>query len=133
MEMVLQRRPSVDGATIGELTVNGIHQCYTCEDVVRPDGEKVDGKTAIPAGRYKVIVTFSNRFQQRMPLVLAVPGFSGIRIHPGNTAADTLGCLLVGRTHTANTVGESRLAYEALFPEIDSTEGDIWIDIRNAP
>ncbi len=134
MELVLQRQPSTDGATLGELLVDGQHQCWTLEDVVRPDGEKVPGQTAIPAGRYKVIVTFSNRFQVQMPLLVGVPGFEGVRIHPGNTAADTEGCLLVGMTKGGNTVGSSRLAYEALFPRIAAaySEGDVWIDVRDA-
>ena len=105
--------------TIGELLVDGVHECYTLEDVVRPTGAaKVYGETAIPYGTYPVIVTFSNRFQRTLPLLVGVVGFDGIRIHPGNTAADTHGCLLVGRHHTGNTVTESRLAFNALFPKI---------------
>jgi hypothetical protein len=103
--------------TIGELMVDGEHECYTLEDVVRT-GPKVFGETAIPYGTYKVIVTRSNRFQRDLPLLLGVVGFDGIRIHPGNTAADTSGCLLVGQHHTSTSVTESRLAFDALFPKI---------------
>ncbi|NVN99294.1 MAG: hypothetical protein HXX17_08220 [Geobacteraceae bacterium] len=104
--------------TIGELMVDGEHECWTLEDVVRPDGVKVYGETAIPFGTYPVVVTFSNRFQRDLPLVQNVPGFDGIRIHPGNTAADTHGCLLVGTGRTATSVTESRLAFNALFAKI---------------
>lgn len=135
MQLTLHRQPSADGATLGELLLDGRHECWTLEDVVRPAGEpKVYGQTAIPAGRYRVIVTFSNRFQVLMPLLVAVPGFEGVRIHPGNTAADTDGCVLVGRTKGGNTVGSSRLAYDALFPRIVAgySVGDVWIDVLDA-
>jgi hypothetical protein len=75
--------------------------CDTLEDTVRPAGVKIQNKTAIPAGEYKVIYDFSNRFQKLMPHVLKLDnsdpdGFTGIRIHSGNTSADTDGCILVG-------------------------------------
>lgn len=108
---------SVD-CTIGELLVDGAHECWTLEDVVRPDGEKIPGETAIPYGTYNLVITFSNRFQRDLPLVEGVPNFTGIRIHPGNTAADTHGCLLVGRGKTASSVTESRLAFDTLFTKI---------------
>ena len=104
--------------TIGELLVDGEHECWTLEDVVRPDGVKIYGETAIPYGTYSVVITFSNRFQRDLPLLVGVPGFEGIRIHPGNTAADTHGCILVGRGHTGSRVSESVLAFNSLFPKI---------------
>ena len=120
--------------TIGELMVDGEHECYTLEDVVRPDGQKIFGETAIPYGRYRVVVTFSNRFQRELPLLLSVPDFDGIRIHPGNTAANTAGCLLVGRHHTGSSVTDSRLAFEPLFAKIRYAiehGKEVWITYRN--
>jgi hypothetical protein len=109
--------------TIGQLFINGAQEfdCWTLEDVVRPEGEpKVYGKTAIPKGRYEVVITMSNRFKQPMPLLKNVPGFEGIRIHPGNKAGDTDGCILVGRSRVNDDfIGESRLAYIALFQKLD--------------
>lgn len=70
--------------TLGKLVINSL-VLFTCEDTVR-DGPKIPGATAIPAGKYKVVITFSNRFQRHLPLLLDVPGFSGIRIHSGNVA-----------------------------------------------
>lgn len=118
--MKLQVVRTMCGATctIGELLVDGEFECFTLEDVVRPDGQKVPGDTAIPYGTYDVIVNFSNRFKRDLPLLVGVPGFEGIRIHPGNSVADTAGCLLVGRRHTGSTVTESRLAFNPLFAKI---------------
>ena len=74
--------------------------------------------TAIPAGFYEVVVNFSQRFQRQLPLLLGVPNFDGVRIHAGNTDADTEGCLLVGKTKARDFIGGSRAAFDALFPKI---------------
>src|SRR3972149_10690167 len=95
MELLLQRKIFTDKSTIGELFVDGVFECFTLEDVVRDD-EKIKKVTAIPDGIYTVLVTWSPRFKRQLPLLIDVPGFDGIRIHPGNTADDTEGCLLVG-------------------------------------
>jgi hypothetical protein len=121
MKLELKRRKSANGATIGELLVDGKHEAFTCEDVVRPaSAPKVYGKTAIPAGTYPVVVDFSNRFQRLLPLLLNVPGYAGIRIHSGNTAADTEGCILPGLTVMPNGAGvsQSRVAFNALFAKM---------------
>lgn len=117
MMMSLERQTFTDNSTIGELSINGLIACFTLEDTVR--AVKVPGETAIPEGTYEVTITFSNRFQRPMPLLLRVPNFEGVRIHSGNTAAETEGCILVGRTRSVNFVGESRLAYERLFADIE--------------
>ncbi len=82
--------------TIGKLYIDGAYFCDTLEDVVRPAGQKIAGKTAIPSGTYKVKKTMSPRFKSVLPEILNVPGFTGVRIHSGNTADDTAGCLLLG-------------------------------------
>ena len=122
VKLRLERGPSAHGATIGELTVDGAFECYTCEDEDRklednPDA-KIKGKTAIPRGAYNVVVTESTRFKRPLPLLENVMGFSGIRIHPGNSSEDTEGCLLPGRTRTDRTVGESKVAFNQLFGKI---------------
>jgi hypothetical protein len=127
MQLTLIRRPSANGATIGQLYINGKPECFICEDEVRgPAAVKVFGKTAIPAGTYPVIVNRSERFSRlkgsevQLPLLIGVPGFEGVRIHPGNTAADTEGCLLPGLTIGPDkaSVQSSRIAFGLLFTKI---------------
>jgi len=116
MELQVKRTDFFDNSTIGELSVNGQFECYTLEDKVRP--VKIKGETAIPAGRYEVIINYSQRFDRLLPLLLSVPNFEGVRIHPGNTAADTEGCILVGVTKEQEFIGQSRVAFEQLFAKL---------------
>lgn len=117
MKMILVRKVFTEKSTIGSLYVNGKFECFTLEDRIRP--VKVKHKTAIPMGHYRVIVNDSERFQQPMPLLLNVPHFSGVRIHSGNTAADTDGCILVGQVKGDNRIDRSARAYAALFKKIN--------------
>lgn len=130
MQLRVHREPTAQDATLGALYVDGAWHCWTLEDAIRD--EKIAGQTAIPAGTYRVDITPSQRFQRLMPILLDVPGFSGIRIHAGNVIADTQGCLLVGRTRGPARVGESRLAFDALFALLKSGLAlGIWITIEN--
>lgn len=115
MDLMLSRTSSDKYATIGKLYVNGQFECFTLEDspILR-----VDNKGPIPVGKYRVIIDFSDRFQKYMPHVIDVPGFTGIRIHPGNTDKDTEGCILVGVSEGIDRVDESRMAYDALWPKL---------------
>lgn len=134
MELRLQRDPSDAVATVGRLFVDGAFECFTLEDVVRL-GPKVPGRTAIPAGRYRVDLTFSPHFQRILPLVVDVPGFDGIRIHAGNTAADTEGCILVGQGRAMDSITSSRLALAALQPKIGGAlarGAAVFLDVVNA-
>ena len=123
MKLRLIRDTFTDKSTIGKLYVNGIYSCETLEDKdrkIETGGTKQPGVTCIPRGTYETIIDFSNRFQVRMPLLLNVPQFVGVRIHPGNTDKDTEGCILVGKTRGADFVGDSRIAYNALFADLDA-------------
>lgn len=102
MELTLTRTVFLEDRTIGELSVGDFH-CYTLEDAVRPEGIKIRGETAIPAGRYAIMVTMSPRFNRRLPLLMGVPNFSGVRIHGGNRPAHTEGCILVGSRYDERT------------------------------
>lgn len=127
MKLKLQRMTFTEASTIGTLFVDGKQECYTLEDVVRK--EKVFGKTAIPAGTYKIQITFSPRFQRNLPLLSNVPGFDGIRIHPGNTAEDTDGCLLVGTSFGPNRINNSCAAFDVLFEKLKNAKDIIVIEI----
>ena len=117
--------------TLSKLFVDNLHYMacpYILEDVVRemPDKPvsewKVPAETAIPIGRYKVVIDMSHRFKKRMIHLLNVPGFDGIRVHSGNTSHDTEGCLITGkeRDEKNGEVSGSRVALEPLFARIDA-------------
>ena len=122
MNLTLVREPSLDGCTLGKLYVNGIFQCHTLEDTDRKlenGGVKVQNETAIPRGKYDVIIDWSNRFQKEMLHVLNVPGFVGIRIHAGNTAKDTEGCVLLGNGRAKGYLLDSRSAVAKVFALVE--------------
>lgn len=126
------RNNGATDCTFGKLYINDVFECYTLEDVEREN--KVYGKTAIPVGNYRVVVTMSNRFKRSLPLLLDVPNFSGVRIHPGNTSADTEGCILVGDKVDirSNYLGQSRVAFNRIFTKIEDAldnKEDVRIEI----
>lgn len=134
MELVLTRETFTERSTIGELSVDGEWLAFTLEDKVRDDGVKVPGRTAIPVGRYQVIIDLSTRFKCLMPHILDVPGFEGIRIHKGNTDENTDGCVLLGLTKGKDFIGESKLAFDAFYPILQQglqNGGTCWITIVN--
>jgi hypothetical protein len=136
MKLLLHRQIFSDKSSVGTLYVNGLKECHTLEDLdrfIEDGGEKVYGETAIPRNTYKVVITYSNRFKQPMPLLVDVPQFEGIRIHPGNVAEDTHGCILVGVGIGQDRLYNSRQAYERLFNKLEAAEAlgeEITIEIR---
>lgn len=143
MRLILQREPSTANATPGQIFLYGEHEAFTIEDPVRadpnpatPENEaKIPGKTAIPPGTYKIIITNSPRFNNRLlPRLLDVPGYSGVLIHPGNTAEDTAGCILPGTyRQNAEKVTGSKMAFDKLFHRITVAleQGEeVFIEVR---
>lgn len=116
MTLLVERAPSVNGATIGRLSIDGAFFCYTLEDQIRP--VKIKGATAIPAGTYTVKLTPSPRFGRVLPELLKVPNYVGVRIHAGNRHQDTEGCILVGQHFGVDWISESRLAMERLMARL---------------
>jgi hypothetical protein len=113
LDIFLERRIFTARSTIGWLTA-GDFACWTLEDPVRVGG-KIPGRTAIPSGTYGIEITWSPRFDRLMPILLGVPGFEGVRIHPGNIPEDTEGCILPGMDKSKDRVGRSRVAYMELY------------------
>jgi len=120
MILELKRKIFTDDSTIGELSIDGEFVCFTLEDKVRD--VKIKAITAIPYGKYEVIINFSNRFQKYMPLLLNVPNYAGVRIHAGNTKHDTEGCILVGSSKSLNFIGGSRVTFASLFTRMKKLE-----------
>jgi hypothetical protein len=118
MELTLNRFKMEEKRTIGKLLIDGWFYCYTLEDTVRPLGVKSWGETAIPAGRYEIRMTYSPHFKAVLPILLDVPGFEGIRIHAGNTEADTEGCILVGHNLDGEYISSSRMALAGLLEKM---------------
>lgn len=135
MKLELIRRYRKSGYTIGSLSVDGVYFCDTLEDTDRGlkssmtlqeiKANKVKGKTAIPTGIYHIDMnTVSPRLHDkswakpyggRVPRLQGVKGFVGVLIHPGNTAADTDGCILVGRNTVVGGLTESKKTYLKLM------------------
>lgn len=133
MNLLLQREPSDEHRTFGQLFIDGQYFCETLEDVVRE--VKIKGISAIPEGRYRITMENSPRFGPNTITVNKVPGFTGVRIHAGNTEGDTEGCPLVGQIRADASILRSRAALDELKPEILQAlqSGElVWLEIKNA-
>lgn len=124
MKLRVERLWKKKDYTVGRLYVDGEFFCNTLEDVVRdlPKEKKVYGKTAIPAGTYKVVYNWSPKFSRNLPRLLNVPYFDGILIHPGNTAVDSAGCILVGKNTSVGRLSESRYTSDRLNVIIEDAQ-----------
>ena len=128
MKLELYRKYRKDSYSIGLLYINGKFICNTLEDTDRGltydmseaaiAAVKVKGKTAIPTGVYSVQITYSPRFKKAMPILCNVRGFSGIRIHSGNSAEDTEGCILCGMNTEVGKITNSRFWTEKVYEYI---------------
>lgn len=144
MDLTLTRNTFFPTTTLGVLSVDGKLECYTLEDRVRVDPNpetpqneaKVYGETAIPEGRYRVVINMSPKFKKLMMRLLDVPGFTGILIHGGNKHQDTFGCILVGQAISGETIkpGTSTPAVRALFNKVQAALNkgeEVWITITS--
>lgn len=149
MELKIIRKYKGPKYTIGSLFLNNKYFCDTLEDVDRNLSQimsekdilskKIYGETAIPTGIYKINITYSNkfgkrswaiRFEGKLPLIEDVKGFEGIRIHPGNTNKDTLGCILVGYNKKVGELINSQYCWTNLMLELTKTKEDIELTIK---
>ena len=152
MELLLTRIAKRKTYTIGRLYIQrrvddeylaGTENQYFC-DTLEPtwrDYEhgayKVKGRSAIPEGRYAVVISWSPKFEQWLPILLGGPEFNrkwqGIRIHAGNCSEDTEGCILVGKNREVGKVLDSRIWVHRLkqkIVEAKSRGEAVWITIK---
>lgn len=141
IDLLLKRQVLAGAFTLGVLAFGG-HQWYSVEDAVRPLTNctqstctgKINGRTAIPSGTYEIRDTYSPRFHRNVLELIGVPGFQGIRIHPGNTAEDTEGCLILGFKRTGTGVTQSVAGITAFNIEVrrELAKGNrVFITIQN--
>lgn len=141
MKLTLKRIALRPTYTIGKLYIDDVYFCDTIEDAVRDlnkngkfdNGEKkVHSKTAIPYGIYEIKWTYSPRFKKYTPQLMNVPSFEGIRIHAGNTSADTEGCLILGKNKQVGKVLNSRATINKFYPIIKNacSNGKVTIEIK---
>jgi hypothetical protein len=122
MNIYLIRYPNEQG-TPGDLIINREVFCHTLEDKVRYGEIKIQGETAIPGGCYKIENNYSNHFKKILPLVVNVPGFTGIRLHGGNTINDTEGCILCGmEIRGLNKIGNCKIAIDNIIKFLERDE-----------
>lgn len=111
MNILVTRKYKKADYTIGVMYINGKRFCDTLENPVRvlnSISDKVHGSTAIPSGVYPIRYTMSPRFNKMLPEICDVPYFSGIRVHAGNYAKDTDGCILLGENKVKGGLINSR-------------------------
>ena len=136
MELKLNRIFLGSFATIGELYIDKKYIADTLEDRVRPEGEKIYGKTAIPEGTYEMVLSYSPRFKKILPEILNVPNFTGIRIHCGNSSANSSGCILVGTWdgEKEDWISDSKIAFNklmSLLEEATNNKEKITITVKS--
>ena len=148
MELILTRIAKRKSYTIGRLAIRkevndeylaGTADEYFC-DTLEPTwrdyahgGRKIKGRSAIPEGRYAVVISWSPKMKAWLPILLGVPNFEGIRIHAGNTAEDTAGCILVGKNKLVGQVVDSRIWLHRLKQKIVEAKGRgeaVWITVQ---
>lgn len=130
MVIDVHRKYRKPGYSIGILSIDGKVICNTLEDTDRglrkemSEKEiakiKIKGETAIPIGKYSVIISYSQRFKRQMPLICDVKGFSGIRIHSGNKAEHTEGCILCGKNTEVGRVTSSKYWTDKVYEYIEN-------------
>jgi hypothetical protein len=119
----------------GKFFVDKLFFGETLEDKDRyleAGGEKIYGESAIPRGRYRVTLSMSRRFGRNMPEIHDVPGFTGVRIHGGNTEHDTLGCPLLGQTRTATGIANCKGVNDRLYVTLLAAEQrceEVWLEV----
>jgi len=131
MELTVKRTIKSANSTLSDFYIDGQRTYYGLEPVDRGLNEdmtldeikaaKIQNKTAIPTGRYRVTRAYSPKHGKDVPLVNDVKGFGGVEIHVGNFPKDTEGCLLLGTDRGPDEVINSKAAVEAFYQKFFST------------
>lgn len=139
LNITLIRDEKYSTCTMGKLYLNDSYFCDTLEDIDRGlydtmsleeiKSKKVYGETAIPYGKYKVVIDYSNKYKKMMPHILNVKGFEGIRMHNGSFNADTYGCPLLGRKVKENFINQSRDTFKLFMDKLQGYD-EIWLEIK---
>lgn len=144
MKLTLKRIARKEGYTIGRLYIDDAYFCDTLEDRERGLEQampldmikriKVKGETAIPTGTYELSMRhISPKYSRKkafaftggvMPRLLNVPGYEGVLIHSGNTAADSEGCILVGENKAVGKVLNSMATFKALWAVLNQRKSE---------
>lgn len=151
MEIKVDRKWKKEKYTIGRLYINGEFICNTIEDTDRGltqsmseeeiKSKKIYGKTAIPSGRYKILMNVvSPKFSQKefymnvckgkVPRLEGIKGFSGVLIHSAATADNVEGCIGVGFNTEKGKLTSIKEAFEKVYSKLSSSKEDIWITIE---
>ena len=134
--LYIAKEPVGNNPGLGQPLTKGLQICDTLEPTWRDYANgayKVKGRSAIPEGRYAVVISFSPKFKQWLPILLGVPKFEGIRIHAGNCSEDTEGCILVGKNREVGKVLDSRIWLHRLKQKIVEAKDKgepVWITIK---
>ncbi len=139
LELIRKPEYTFEDRTIGGLYVDGSWGWWTLEDKDRfleKGGVKIPKETAIGRGRHRIIIDDSTRFKRRMPHILDVPLFTGIRIHDGGLIGepvDTEGCPLVGKEvdWDNKVLLGGKQAFQEFFTKLEwgLSQGEVWIEI----
>ena len=140
MYVLIERKWPKSEYTIGRVYINDTFFCNSMEDcdrglkqwmsVAEIEAAKVYGETAIPKGKYIVTMDYSPKYKRAMPHVVNVKGFSGIRIHSGNTAKDSLGCILLGKNDKPGWISNSRATCAEFEKRLIAAGGTCELEIR---
>lgn len=140
MEVLIDRKYKKKAYTIGIVSIDGVQFCNSMEDtdrglqqwmsVAEIAEKKIAEETAIPAGKYKVTMTYSPKYNRKMPQIMNVKGFSGVRIHSGNTAKDSLGCILLGKNDKVGWISNSRKTCVEFERRLKAAGGTCDLEIR---
>lgn len=137
-EIIVKRDTYYDDCTLGKLYINGVYICETLEDKVREvKGEavedwKIKAVTAIPVGEYKMTLSMSNRFKKVLPELHSVPGYTGVRIHTGNSGLDSEGCILLGTRRAGHSISMSRDAMALFMSKVEKLD-NMTISVEGLP